>query len=157
MWKNSSAKFVHPDSVQAMPRGPSYRGFIMAKAVPAVIVYIVDDDDAVRCAFARLLQSAGLDPRPYESPERFLREVVDGQHACILLDITMPKMTGPQVQMLLQERSIALPVIAVSARDDEETRKWARGLGAKMFLRKPVDDQAMLDAISWVTQSSHSD
>ncbi len=139
-----------------MPRGRSYWGSIMAKARSAVIVYIVDDDEAVRCAFVRLLQSAGLDPRPYESPEVFLEEVIDGQHACILLDITMPRMTGTQVQERLRKSNIALPVITVSARDDEETRKWARGLGAKMFLRKPVDDQALLDAISWVTQSSHT-
>jgi FixJ family two-component response regulator len=92
-----------------------------------------------------------LEARPYESAERFLDEVVDGERACILLDITMPLLTGIQVQERLNERHIALPVITISARDDDETRKLARELGARLFLRKPVDDQALLDAIQWVT------
>jgi len=117
----------------------------------SAIVYIVDDDDPVRCGLAKLLKSAGLDPRPYGSATHFLAEVANQRNACILLDITMPRMTGLQVQTELRQRGIELPVITVSARDDEETRHWARSLGARMFLRKPVDDQALLDAISWVT------
>lgn len=120
---------------------------------PSAIVYIVDDDDAVRCGLAKLLKSAGLDPRPYESATHFLADVANRPNACILLDITMPRMTGLQVQAQLRQRRIDLPVITVSARDDEETRQWARSLGARMFLRKPVDDQALLDAISWVTST----
>lgn len=120
----------------------------------ATIVYIVDDDDAVRCGLVKLLQSAGLDPRPYGSAADFLAEVANLPGACILLDITMPRMTGLQVQSRLTECRIELPVITVSARDDDETRHWARSLGARMFLRKPVDAQALLDAISWVTASA---
>lgn len=126
----------------------------MAKSEEAVLVYIVDDDEAVRGGFSRLIRSAGLEPRPYDSTERFFAEVVDRDRACILLDITMPRMTGTQVQQRLNELHIALPVITVSARDDDETRAWARTLGARMFLRKPVDDQALLDAISWVTSAA---
>lgn len=122
----------------------------MSKQAKPVVVYILDDDDAVRSGIARLLRSAGLDSRPYESADLFLEEVVDAQGACLLLDITMPGMTGPQVQEQLNRRGIALPVITVSARDDEDTRACARSLGARMFLRKPVDDQALLDAIGWV-------
>ncbi len=79
--------------------------------------------------------------------------MVDQARACILLDITMPRMTGMQVQACLNDAHISLPVITVSARDDDETRAWARELGARMFLRKPVDAQALLDAISWVTST----
>jgi FixJ family two-component response regulator len=114
------------------------------------VVYIVDDDDAVRDGLARLLRAAGLEPRPYQSAERFLEEVANAANACVLLDITMPRLTGPQVQERLNEALITLPVISLSARDDDETRAWARSLGARMFLRKPVDDQALLDAINWV-------
>jgi FixJ family two-component response regulator len=119
-----------------------------------VIVYILDDDDAVRSGFARLVRSAGMEPRPYESAKQFLAEVTDVKRACILLDITMPSLTGTQVQEQLNSQGITLPVITVSARDDEQTRATARDLGARMFLRKPVDDQALLDAISWVTNSA---
>lgn len=122
-------------------------------ATQTVIVYIVDDDRDVRHAFARLMRAYGLEPRPYDSAEEFLAEVCESPHACILLDITMPNMTGPQVQARLNDRNIRLPVIAISARDDEETRTWTRSLGARMFLRKPVDDQALLDAINWVVVS----
>ena len=119
-------------------------------AAKTAIVYIVDDDHDVRQAFARLMRAYGLEPRPYGSAKEFLAEVCESSRACILLDVAMPSMTGPQVQAHLNERNIRLPVIAISARDDEETRAWTRGLGARMFLRKPVDDQALLDAINWV-------
>lgn len=128
---------------------------VLGKQAPpqATIVYVVDDDDAVRCGLTKLLQSAGLDPRPYGSAAEFLADVTDQQGACILLDITMPRITGLQVQARLRERRIRLPVITISAREDQETRQWAHRLGARMFLRKPVDDQALLDAINWVTSS----
>ena len=51
-----------------------------------MIVYILDDDEAVRRGFARLIRSVGLEPRPYDSAERFLDEVIDGERACLLLD-----------------------------------------------------------------------
>jgi FixJ family two-component response regulator len=117
------------------------------------IVYIVDDDEGVRTALARLLHSAGLESRPFNSPEAFLAEIKLESPACILLDITMPKISGLQVQERLIEKGIEFPVIAVSARDNDETRRSARFLGAKFFLRKPVDDQALLDTIAWVTAS----
>lgn len=132
-------------------------GLVVAGQSGPMIVYIVDDDDDVRNGLARLLRSAGLEPRPYDNAERFLDEVRDTARGCILLDITMPRMSGPQVQARLNERRVGLPVITVSARDDDETRAWARGLGARMFLRKPVDAQALLDAINWVTSSNLRD
>lgn len=124
------------------------------KSPEPLAVYILDDDDAVRCGFARLVRSAGIEARPFASAAQFLAEVTNQVHACILLDITMPGMTGMQVQEALNNRGITLPVITVSARDDEDTRAFARALGAKMFLRKPVDDQALLDAINWVSSAS---
>ena len=124
------------------------------KSPEPLAVYILDDDDAVRSGFARLVRSAGIEARPFASAAQFLKEVNNQVRACILLDITMPGMTGMQVQQELNNRGITLPVITVSARDDEDTRAFARSLGAKMFLRKPVDDQALLDAINWVSSAS---
>jgi FixJ family two-component response regulator len=69
------------------------------------------------------------------------------------LDIIMPGATGLQLQAELKKRKINLPIIAVSARDDADTSNRARQLGARLFLRKPVDDQALLDAIRWVLES----
>jgi FixJ family two-component response regulator len=116
------------------------------------VVYIVDDDELVRKGLARVMRAGGFTPKTYESPELFLQELDVLAAACILLDITMPGMTGTQVQEQLRLRGITIPVIAVSARDDEETRLHARELDARCFFRKPVDDQALLDAIAWVAQ-----
>ena len=118
-----------------------------------LIVYIVDDDDSVRTALARLMRSAGLEPRPYADPVLFLAEVSDAVRGVILLDITMPLHSGTEVLDKLRMRQIHLPVIAVSARDDDDTRQCARDLGARLFLQKPADKQALLDAIQWVAGS----
>lgn len=126
-----------------------------AKPDKTVTVYVVDDDDSVRVGISRLLRSAGITVRAYGSPARFLAEVESDDNACVLLDLTMEGLTGNQVQATLNERGNTLPVITVSARDDLDTRQRAKLLGARMFLRKPVDDQALLDAINWVLNSSH--
>jgi FixJ family two-component response regulator len=99
------------------------------------------------------MRSGGLIPRAYASPELFLQEVRPESPACILLDITMPRMNGLEVQARLKARGNTIPVIAVSARDDDETRARARELDAQCFFRKPVDDQALLDAIAWIVES----
>ncbi|MGZ9006028.1 MAG: response regulator transcription factor [Burkholderiales bacterium] len=125
----------------------------MIEPTKPCVVYIVDDDDLVRKGLARLIRAGGLVPKPYESPELFLEEIKSEPCACILLDITMPRMSGLQVQVQLKARGITIPVIAVSARDDEETRRRARELDARCFFRKPVDDQALLDAIAWVVRA----
>ncbi|MCG3203239.1 MAG: Response regulator protein TmoT [Gammaproteobacteria bacterium] len=126
----------------------------MCAVAATLIVYIVDDDDSVRKGLSRLIRSAGFEPRMYASSEQFLADVGPGEKGCVLLDITMPRLDGHEVQEQMTARHVDLPVIAVSARDDEETRHRAHELGARFFLRKPVDDQALLDAVDWVTRDS---
>ena len=118
----------------------------------ALTVYIVDDDESVRTALSRLMRSAGIESRAYESAERFLAEVRSEGNACILMDMTMPRMNGMELIARLKLQGITFPVIAVSARDDDEIRQTAKDLGVRFFLRKPVDDQALIDAIMWVGQ-----
>jgi len=119
-------------------------------------VHIVDDDESVRKGLSRLMRSAGIESHAYASPESFLAEVHNEGHACILMDITMPRMSGLELGARLRENGITLPMIAISARDDDDTRHLARDLGVRFFLRKPVDDQALLDAISWVVEGDES-
>ena len=116
-------------------------------------VYVVDDDDSVRKALCRLLNASGYTVKSYASPERFLEEFTPDSSGCLILDMTMPGMTGLQVQERMRERGIGLPVIAVSAHDDNQARESARKLGADFFLHKPVDYQALIDSISWVSES----
>jgi FixJ family two-component response regulator len=120
------------------------------------IVYIVDDEESVRKGLSRLMRSMGLPCRAFASAQQFLAELDPQQEGCVLLDITMPHVTGLQLQNDLKKRKINLPIIAVSANDDPDTCSQARQLGARFFLRKPVDDQALLDAIHWVLEEFYA-
>ncbi len=114
------------------------------------MIYIVDDDQSVRTNLARLMRSAGFPVRVFASAEDFLAAADALEPGCLLLDITLSGRSGLQLQAELNRRHVNLPVIAVSARDDALTRELARQLGAHSFFRKPVDAQALIDAIQWV-------
>ena len=115
------------------------------------IVCIVEDDDAVRKSLSRLMRASGFAVRTYATPESFLDVACPEERTCVLMDITMPRMSGLQLQKRLKDKGIDLPVIAVSGRDDDGARETARSLGARFLLSKPVDDRALLDAIAWIT------
>jgi FixJ family two-component response regulator len=116
------------------------------------MVYVIDDDESVRRAIGRLLRSVDLDVETFSSAEEFLRNPKQGQSACILIDIRMPGLTGFDLQRRLLSEGIQIPVIVISASDDVQIREHARELGAQFFFRKPVDDQALLDAIWWAIE-----
>ena len=115
------------------------------------MVYLIDDDDSVRRALQRLLRSAGFEVKAFSSAEEFLQSENLDVRACVVLDIRMPGLTGFDLQEKLASKGIRMPVINVSAFDDAETRERARKLGAVAFFRKPVDGQALIDAIHWAT------
>jgi FixJ family two-component response regulator len=114
-------------------------------------ILIVDDDDSVRKALSRLMSAAGFEVKAFATADSFFEGCSEAANACVLLDITMARMSGLQIQARLKDEGIELPVIAISARDDEETRRTARALGARFFLSKPLDSRALFDAIAWVT------
>ena len=115
------------------------------------MVYLIDDDESVRRALQRLLRSAGFEVKAFSSGEAFLQSENLDVRACVVLDIRMPGLTGFDLQEKLASMGIRIPVITVSAFDDAETRERARKLGAVAFFRKPVDGQALIDAIHWAT------
>ena len=123
------------------------KGGTMAKK--RSLVYVIDDDASVRKAIGRLLRSASLDAETFSSAEEFLSNPRQKENACIIIDIRMPSLSGVDLPERLASEGIRIPVIAISAHDDEETREHAKELGAVSFFRKPVDDQALLDAIWW--------
>ena len=115
------------------------------------MVYVIDDDESIRKALKRLLRSANLDVETFSSAEEFLSNSKQCESACIVMDIRMPGLTGFDLQKRLLLQGMPIPVLVISASDDWQTREQARKLGAVGFFRKPVDDQALLDAIWWAT------
>jgi FixJ family two-component response regulator len=118
------------------------------------VVYVIDDDASVRKALARLLRSGNLEAETFSSPEEFMAETRPEENACIITDLRMPGSTGFDLQQQLLSHRTRIPVIVLSASDDTQTREHARELGAVAFFRKPVDDQALLDAIWWAVSGT---
>lgn len=125
----------------------------MATRARRPVVFVVEDDESVRRSLGRLIRSEGFEVRLYESPERFLDEVTSMPLACVVLDVSMPRVSGISVQKQLSERGIQMPTIVVSACDDDATRREAKQFGAKFFFRKPVDERTLIDAIDWAIES----
>jgi FixJ family two-component response regulator len=108
------------------------------------IVFLVDDDDAVRDSVSLLMRSAGLRTREFASAAEFL-DVYDGKQAgCLLLDVRMPAMSGLELQKELSRRGYALPIVFISAHGDIPMAVEALRRGAVDFVPKPFDDQELL-------------
>ena len=113
------------------------------------IVYVIDDDESVRRALVRLSGSADLHAETFSSAYEFLNSPKQIENSCIFIDIRMPGSTSFGLQQKLTAFDMRIPVIVISASDDAQIRERAREMGAVSFFRKPVDDQALLDAIWW--------
>jgi len=148
---NGAYPFQVPPRESPPPTSIHNSNFVMVPTEKPWVVCIVDDDDAVRKGLSRLMRASGFEVRTYATSESFLQAASPENHACVLMDITMPRMSGLQLQQRLKEKGIDLPVIAISGRDDDDARHMARSLGARFLLSKPVDDRALLDAIAWIT------
>jgi len=113
-----------------------------APVAQAPIIAIVDDDASVRRALQRLVESAGYTVQPFASAREFLDWLPGGQAACLVLDVQMDGMSGFDLQ-----RRLAVPVIFITAHDDVLTRERIRKSRVAGHLRKPIDAQAVLNAI----------
>lgn len=116
---------------------------------PKITVYVIDDNESIRRAFARLFRSENLEVDTFSCPEEFFASPRKDENACIIVDPAMPGSTEFDLARPLASSGIKTPLIIISANDDWQTREHARELGAVAFFRKPVDDQALLDAITW--------
>ncbi len=128
----------------------------MAAEPEAATIYILDDDESVRRALARLLRAAGLVAVTCASVDELLAAPALSDCACIVADIRMQGTSGLALPGLLSGRGLHTPVIFVSAQDTEGTRAEAKRAGAAGFFRKPVDDQALLDAVAWAIRSENN-
>ena len=110
-------------------------------------VFIIDDDPSARRGLARLVRAAGKNVESFASAKDFLASDSIDRSGCIVLDVRIPEMTGPELQAELVKAGYTTPIIFLSAYTDVETTAEAMKQGAVDFLTKPVDRDDLLDAI----------
>lgn len=123
---------VHPSSMHAMEHR---------------LVGIVDDDESVRESLPDLVKELGLVARAFSSAEEFLSSDCVDETNCLILDIAMPGMSGPELHRELMRRGREIPTIFITGQRDETIRDRVLKQGAVGFLRKPFSDEALLAEI----------
>jgi FixJ family two-component response regulator len=111
------------------------------------LIAVVDDDESVRRSTRLLLESFGYRAAVFESAEGFLGFGQLGDTSCLILDVNMPGMDGLQLQSELAAKGCGIPIIFITAYDDQESRRRALRAGAAAFLGKPFTDRQLLQAI----------
>ncbi len=111
-------------------------------------VSVVDDDESVRESLPDLLRELGYDAHAFASAKEFLMS--DDLHLteCLILDIAMPEMTGPELQKELKSRRREIPIIYITAHADEKTRPRMMNNGAIECLSKPFSEAALINALN---------
>jgi len=112
------------------------------------IVFVVDDDDAVRNSLRLLLKSAALPTTAFASAQEFLAAWSTDQPGCLVLDVRMPGMSGLELQEELNRRGAIIPVIFISGHADVPMAVAGLKAGAQDFIEKPVDDVKLVAAIN---------
>ena len=112
------------------------------------LVSVVDDDESVRESLPDLLRELGYSVRVFSSAEEFLASDCVGETRCLILDIAMPGMTGPDLQQELTVRGQEIPIVFITAQADETIRPHALAQGAVECLFKPFSDTALSEALN---------
>ena len=112
------------------------------------LISVVDDDESVRESLPDLIREFGYDVRAFSSAEEFLDSGCVDQTGCLILDIAMPGMTGPELQDELRYRRQNIPIIFITAHADETTRPRMMRSGAVECLSKPFSETALMDALN---------
>jgi FixJ family two-component response regulator len=120
-------------------------------------VAVVDDDESVRHALGRLIRAAGFDVETFASGGEFMLAGPRRSPDCVVLDLRMPQVNGFRVQEALRDSGTRLPVIVITGDHSEESRTRALAHGALAYLRKPVDESTLLDAIGTALASTAGD
>jgi FixJ family two-component response regulator len=111
------------------------------------LISIVDDDESVRESLPDLLRELGFDVRAFSSAEEFLISDYIDHTSCLILDIAMPGMTGPELHNELKFRRREIPTIFITAHADETTRPRMISNGAVECLAKPFSETALINAL----------
>src|SRR3990167_5384480 len=113
------------------------------------IVYIIDDDQAMVESLSWVIESIGLKVESYTRAQDFLEQDNPQQHGCLLLDVRMPGMSGPELQTKLNEQGLpTLPIVFISGHGDVPLAVRVMKAGAIDFLTKPFNDQILIESIN---------
>ena len=111
------------------------------------LVYVVDDDASAREGVAALIRSAGLTPKTFASAEEFLAAPRTERPSCLVLDVSLPGVSGLDLQQTLAKSNLQIPIIFLTGRGDIPMTVRALKAGAANFLTKPFDDDDLLNSI----------
>jgi FixJ family two-component response regulator len=111
-------------------------------------IFIVDDDDSLRASLERRLRAEGWNVESFANALEFLRRPTYNGVGCVLLDVCLPQVTGPDLQIAMMARGDTLPVVFLTGRADVATGVSAMKRGAVDFLVKPIDEETLLRAIA---------
>lgn len=120
------------------------------KAIPRPLVSIVDDDESVRESLPDLVRELGFTAQAFASAGEFLASESASDTECLILDIMMPGMSGPELQDELSRRSRHIPIVFITAQMSETLRAQMLAKGAVECLIKPFSDTDLLDALNSV-------
>jgi FixJ family two-component response regulator len=112
------------------------------------VVSVVDDNESVRESLPDLLQQSGFEVRAFASAEEFLESGTAGETRCLILDVGLPGMSGPDLQQELIRRGQHIPTIFITAQGDRSLRPRLLARGAAACLFKPFSDTTLLDALT---------
>lgn len=118
------------------------------------LLSVVDDDESVRESLPDLLKEFGFAARAFSSAQEFLSSGSADETSCLILDIAMPGMSGPELRQELKHRGQEIPIIFITGQRDETIRARVLKQGAAGFLLKPFSDAALLAAIKTALQAT---
>jgi len=113
-----------------------------------MLISVVDDDESVRESLPELLKELGFDARTFSSAREFVASDAPLHSSCLILDVAMPGMSGPELFHELRRRDLRIPIVFITARKDESVRSRLLSEGAVECLFKPFSDTALLQALN---------
>ena len=113
------------------------------------MVYLIDDDSSVRRGFGIFIKSMGMEYQAFQTAEDFLSGITLDSNDLIILDLNLPGMGGCDVLRQFMNRGINIPVIVVTAYEDQQSVAFCRQYGVKAYLKKPVDGNSLVDLIKF--------
>jgi len=125
-----------------------------SRHVRQLLSVVVDDDESVRESLPDLLREFGFAARAFSSAQEFLSSDCVDETSCLILDIAMPNMSGPELQLELKHRGKSIPIIFITGRKDETIRAQVLKQGASGFLLKPFSETVLLAAIKTALQTN---